>query len=264
MNEALTILPKDINEAKVLAKDLAVSSLLPAALRRKPEDVLVIVLTGAELGIAPMASARGIHVINGKAVFSADLMAGIALTSKPCEYLIVVESSPTVCTYRAKRKGAPSEVKMSFTIDEAKSAGLLTKDSWRHYPADMLRARALGRICRTVFPDVLHGCYVEGEIDPEPEKDVTPQAAHVETVKEALKAAVAAPTKPEPVEAEIVEEKPAVLIPTVEAMTAKIKAANSDTLKALIPALKALPPGDQAALKSVFNARKQELQTRPA
>jgi hypothetical protein len=42
--------------------------------------------------------------------------------------------------YETKRVGS-TPVKISFTIEQAKQAGLTGKDNWRNYPAAMLRAR---------------------------------------------------------------------------------------------------------------------------
>ena len=58
--------------------------------------------------------------------------------------------------------------KFSYTIEEAKQAGLLGKDSWKNYPAAMLRARAVSIVARAVFPDSIMGCsYIHEELGAE-------------------------------------------------------------------------------------------------
>jgi len=45
----------------------------------------------------------------------------------------------------------------TFTIEEAKTAGLAGKDNWKGYPSDMLFARALTRAQRRYAPDIWGG-----------------------------------------------------------------------------------------------------------
>ena len=52
----------------------------------------------------------------------------------------------------------------SFSIEEAKQAGLLGKDNWKNYPARMLKHRALSFAARDSFPDVFAGIYTPDEI----------------------------------------------------------------------------------------------------
>ena len=60
---AVAFRPRDVNEAMTLSKGLSGSALLPRALQGKPADVLVVLLTGHELGLSPMQSLRNINVI---------------------------------------------------------------------------------------------------------------------------------------------------------------------------------------------------------
>lgn len=156
--------PENVNQAWRLAGTLAKSQLVPRALQAKPHDILVTLITGRELGLSPMQSVRGMHVIEGKAVMSADTMAGLVMShSDVCEYLRLVESTEKLALYETKRKGAPEPVRLAFTIEDAARAGLTGKDNWKKYPAAMLRARALSSICRAVYPDFVAGVYEPDE-----------------------------------------------------------------------------------------------------
>jgi len=156
--------PQSLDQAMTLARTLAVSALLPESLRKKPEDVLVVLMTGRELGLSPMQSVRGLHVIKGRPVISADLMVALAQRSPVCEFFRLVESTDTRASYETKRKGS-DVVKMSFTIEQAKAAGLTGKDTWRSYPAAMLRARCAASLARAVYADLLFGVYEHDEAD---------------------------------------------------------------------------------------------------
>jgi hypothetical protein len=145
-----------------LAEKLAPSTLLPEKLRGKVQDVLAIVMAGRELGLQPWAALRNLNVIDGKAVLSADGMVAIVRGSGKCEAFDMIESTDKVATFETMRAGGKPQ-RMSFTIEEARAAGLLSKDNWKKYPAAMLRARAQAALCRLVYQDVLAGVYSDDE-----------------------------------------------------------------------------------------------------
>lgn len=276
-NEIVVVSPKDVGEAKSLSKDLALSALMPQALRKKPEDVLAIVLAGAELGLAPMTAIRGIHLIQGKMSLSADLMGALVNRSTACEYLTLIESTATLATYETKRRGSPAPTRMSFTIEQARRAGVLENPTWQRYPEAMLRARCLAVICRAVYPDLCLGLYdedsaelgqvVDGQIaDSKP----TEQAAHVAAVADTLRAAVA--SKPaDVVEGEVVTEPPPFLTSDVQTMRAKALAAieamtDDAAIKTMIPKIRAYltkDPGARDVIKPAFEARVAVIRNQP-
>jgi len=70
-----------------------------------------------------------------------------------------------MCILHGKRADNGDTWTESFSIQEAKSAGLYRQGGpWSKFPKDMLFARALSRLARQLFPDVIKGVYVEGEI----------------------------------------------------------------------------------------------------
>ena len=169
--QAITPAHTDIDTIGRVAKMACATNYLG---RMSVQEAAFIIMTGAEMGITPMRSLRGIHIVQGKPVLSADLMAAMAMASPECEYLTIKRLDETACVYVTQRRGAPEVVEMAFTMDDAKVAGLLKNPTWKKYPKAMLRARAVATICRAVYPDVLMGVYVEGEI---PESE--PQRARV-------------------------------------------------------------------------------------
>lgn len=181
MSTAITpFVPENLEQAEKLSTQLAKSALLPEALRGKPGDVLVVLITGSELGLSPMQSVRGLHVIKGKAIMSADLQVALTKRHPDCVYFRMTESTALRATYEAQRKGDPKPTSMTFTMEDAARAGLAGGDTWRKYPAAMLRARCSSSLARTVFPDLMLGVYEEDEEDEarsfghQPEIDVTP------------------------------------------------------------------------------------------
>lgn len=163
--KALATTPSDLQGFSSLAEQFAKSRLIPEALQAKPADVFVTLLAGHELGLSPMAALRGIHVVKGKPVLSSDTMAAIVLASGAAEYIRCVESTATVATYATRRKGVPGEEDVrTWTMEDARRAKL-DGDNWTKYPRAMLKARCKAELLRDVYPDVLAGCYVDGEDD---------------------------------------------------------------------------------------------------
>jgi hypothetical protein len=46
-------------------------------------------------------------------------------------------------------------VTLNWTLEDARRARLAEKESWRMYPAQMLRVRATADLVRLVFPDAV-------------------------------------------------------------------------------------------------------------
>jgi hypothetical protein len=210
--KSLSLIPSDLNGFSSLAEQFAKSKLIPTDLQSKPADVFVTLLAGHELGLSPMAALRGIHVVKGKPILSADTMTAVVLASGAAEYIRCVESTADVATYATKRKGDPDERIVSWTLADAKRAKL-DGDNWTKYPRAMLKARCKAELLRDVYPDVLAGCYVEGEIDE--------SGQHAPPVKISL-ATSPTPTAPAPdvIDAEVVERTP------WDAMLARLQAAT--------------------------------------
>jgi hypothetical protein len=149
--------PRSLEEALRLSDTLSKSGLVPAALRGKPADILVVLMTGRELGIGPMQAMQDINVIQGKPVYSADLMvANCKRRRDVCEYFSMVESTDTFAIYKTKRVGA-SEVVLKYTLDDARQEGLLGRDSWIKRPKVMLRRRCAAQLARDEHPDLVRG-----------------------------------------------------------------------------------------------------------
>jgi hypothetical protein len=183
-SNALTALaPRSIDEAKALSRDLSTSQLLPEALRKSPADILATVMTGHELGLAPMQAIRAINVIEGQPTLKAEAMVALVRRSPVCEWLEVRASSNESCTVETKRVGH-KPVSFSFSMADAERAGLVGKKNWARFPAAMLRARAFSAACRAVYQDVILGINSAEEMLDEVRADSGPTS--VASVPEAI------------------------------------------------------------------------------
>jgi len=225
---ALAVVPRSVQEARDLAAQYARSSLMPSDLRGKEADVFVTIMAGLELGMAPMAALRSIHVVKGKPILSADAMVGLVKASGLCEYFVQVEASAKAATYETKRKGDPRPQLFTFTIADAQLAGL-SGDNWKKYPRQMLMARAKAALARDVYSDVLAGVYEEHEKD---------------EIEDRL------PAEGTVIDAEVVTEPD----PVVVALEARILASTAlPELASIVEELKALPEtADKVRLRAAY------------
>jgi hypothetical protein len=121
-------------------------------------QAVVKVLAGRELGFGAFASMTGVAVIQGKPVIGANLLAAAVKQTGKYNYR-VTEHTAEVC--RIKFLEGNQEVGISsFTMDDAKAAGLATKDNWKKYPRNMLFARAIANGQKWYAPDVFNGVTV--------------------------------------------------------------------------------------------------------
>lgn len=161
------------------AKTLAMSNLLPDALRGKAADVFMALMEGLDLGLRPMQALNLIDVIKGKPALKAE--GKRALLQRDGHGFRIVEWSDEKCVVEGCRKGETEWHQASFTKEQAKKAGL-TGDNWSKYPADMLLARATSRLCKAYFADVTNGLATSEEvIDETPRPSLGQVAAERET-----------------------------------------------------------------------------------
>lgn len=260
-SKSLAIVPTDIEGFGSLAARFAKSALIPDALKGKEADVFVTLLAGHELGLPPMAALRGIHVIKGKPILTADTMVALVLGSGAAEYFAPVpaECDDFRATYETKRRDAPYPIRQTWTLDDAKRAQLMSNDNWSKNPRAMLRARAKSILARDVYPDVLAGCYEEGEVDEIRREDGSPTGVMSALPNLGTKRADATVIDITPQPAPAKPEAPAPFDFALAIATAKTVdelAAVGKRIAGLTDAEKAAIPAEkQAALKSSYAAR---------
>jgi hypothetical protein len=151
--------PQTMAELEQFGAMIASSQFAPKGFQGKPSDCMIAIAMGAELGLAPMQSLQNIAVINGKPSVYGDAVIGLIRGSGLCEFFSeTISEDGTTATATTRRKGESKEESRSFSIDEAKKAGLWGKSGpWTQYPARMLQMRARGFLARDVYADVLKG-----------------------------------------------------------------------------------------------------------
>jgi hypothetical protein len=166
--------PTTLDEAMRFSDMLAKSSMVPKAYQGKPEDVLVAVQWGKELGLAPLQALQNIACINGKPSVYGDAAMALVQNSPVCENIeefIESEGTPNptaVCVAHRKNR---TPITARFSVEDAKRAGLWGKQGpWTAYPKRMLQMRARGFALRDAFPDVLKGLITVEEANDYPDE----------------------------------------------------------------------------------------------
>jgi hypothetical protein len=138
------------------------------------QQAMVKLLAGAELGYGPFQSLRAFHVIEGKPVeTSGEITARIKRSGKyRMETYFIDESGNHLDPIKTKSSITHGCVVLIhervdgtwiplepvvFTKDDAKEAGLLSKQVWKSYLRDMLFARTLTAAARRHCADIFGG-----------------------------------------------------------------------------------------------------------
>jgi hypothetical protein len=187
MSKELTMTPgqEEFQVYQVMAKKAAESKFFYGI--GGEAGILSIMLMARELGLPPMQSIMGgMNIIQGKVEISPRMMN--TMIRKAGHKLEILESTEQLCKIKGTRNDTKEEYMASFSIDDAKRAGLVRGGGgWEKYASDMLFARCISRLARRLFADVISTAYVEGEIDRDDDK---PEPVKVQEVQKAEEAVV--------------------------------------------------------------------------
>jgi len=138
---------------------------------RQAAQAAVKVMAGEELGLGPVASMTGIHIVKDKVTVGANLLAALIRKHPDYDYA-VKEHTDQVCAIEFTYKGKPAGVS-TFSMDDATKAGLLNNPTWKKWPMAMLFARAITQGQRWYAPDVAAGSplYTPDELGADVEYD---------------------------------------------------------------------------------------------
>lgn len=174
--------PTDIDGQYRLAVMYHKSKLLPARFTT-PEQILTAMHFAMEhFPTTALTALRQIAVIEGTPTMFGDLplakVMGTGTMAFKNEYFVDKNWKPisiengnmneelfaAVCETGRRMGDFINKHTTSFSLDDAKRAGLLGRGTWTKYPKDMLRYKARGRNLKDQFPDALNGVS-QGEFD---------------------------------------------------------------------------------------------------
>lgn len=156
-------IPQTLEEAWRLAGALATSGMTPKSYGSDQNKIMVGMMAGAEVGLTPMAALQSIAVIGNNPSLWGDGALGLIQASGLLEDMEETDDGNTA-TCTLKRKGRTTPIVRSFSMDDAKRAGLSGKAGpWTQYPARMRQMRARAFAMRDGFADVLRGLHIAEE-----------------------------------------------------------------------------------------------------
>lgn len=178
--------PSTFEEAWRMAQLFSRSELVPKDYLDKPENCLVAIQMGAELGLKPLQALQGIAVINGRPSVWGDALWALVQSSPVVEDAHeIYEGDAATCVIKRRDRSKPTV--QTFSRADAELAGLWNKAGpWRTNPRRMLQMRARAFAARDAVPDVLKGLVIAEEafdlppvrtIEAEPEAPKTGMAA---------------------------------------------------------------------------------------
>jgi len=164
----LALSPKlfNVKEMLLLAKACAGSGFYKD-LMRDSNKALVKMMAGHELGFGPSASLTGIYIVKEKISLSANLIAALIKRSSRYDYKVKTLNDDK-CELDFYETGSEEEFDKyktrwnklgtsTFTMEDAKKAGVTGNSPWKSYPRNMLFARALTNGQKWFCPDVSAG-----------------------------------------------------------------------------------------------------------
>jgi hypothetical protein len=174
------LVPANFQEAYQIAEMLSNSEMVPKNYQRKPNDIVIAMAMGAELGFQPLQSLQNIAVINGRPSVWGDAFRALIIGSPDLlSFKEWFDDSTQTAHCQIERRlasGTKAEFEGSFSLEDAKQAGLFGKQGpWTQYTKRMQQWRALGFAGRNAYADRLRGIWIDAEAQDLPEeKDVTP------------------------------------------------------------------------------------------
>ena len=171
-NKLITTSAQSLDTYMQLADKLSKAELVPQQYRGKPNNILVAIQWGMELGLTPMRALQSIAIINGKASIYGDELLGLVKSHpafRGCEEK--VKDSVATCTIKRDVAGEIEVTERTFSKDDAVKSKLWGKAGpWQQYPDRMLQMRARGFAIRDAFPDAIKGIITYEELRDYPQE----------------------------------------------------------------------------------------------
>lgn len=186
----ISLMPEDAEGVYKVSKYLAPSDLIPKSFGGRPENVFAAIMYGREIGVSAMQALSNIAVVNGRPSVWGELATALVRQSGLCEsltYKFEGTGATLKCIATGKRKDIAEPHTEEFSMDDAKLAGFDKKDTYVKHPRDMIMWKALHRLYKFLWADVLKGISIREiiqdeiiDIEAEPQVEIKPQAAAVE------------------------------------------------------------------------------------
>ena len=208
--------PRATAEQKAEARSVAIANATAA------------VLQGITLGLDPLTALQQIYIVHGRPGMYSEMK--VALLKAHGHEVWTEDLSDTRAVVCGRRAGTEYVERVTVSMAQARTAGWTKNDTYAKTPQDMLYARAAGRVCDRVAPDVLMGIASVEEI-----RDEIHASAEVGNGQRTIRPPRRAPAIEAAVEEpELVEDQPAIQEPEPEPAPRLITTAQQKMMHALL------------------------------
>lgn len=181
-----------------MGEQLVRTGFLPDHLKNGAQ-VAAVVLTGRELGMTPMRAVRSLSMVKGKVVESADSQLARFKADGGRAVFRCLDDERAELWLRHPNGDEHTE---TFTMADAKRAGLLSSGMYAKYPRAMLRSRCITAGLKSVGWEGAIGAY-----DPDEAREIGGSAAAPEPEPAPVATVVEPPPAPRPARVEAVKER---------------------------------------------------------
>lgn len=166
------------------AQDLSIAIFNSKMYPRLPnaEAIQVVIMRGRSLGLGAIQALDVIHYFEGKTAMHAHLIIEMCMKDPDCEYFRFRAGDDTFAEYETKHRQHADSVKLRYTIEMAKQAGLCPdtirtrnptpgekdrRGMWEKRPGEQLRKTCGVQLGRIVYPGRTLGLYALEELGAE-------------------------------------------------------------------------------------------------
>jgi len=144
------------------AEMLAQAQIIPRDYQKNPANLIAAGLAGQSFGWDIATSMRNFHIIEGTPSMRPEAMLGLV---RGAGHSVEIEIGDGAARAVGVRADNGDQHTAMFDMNDAQAAGLTNKKNWKQYPSDMLQWRAVAKLCRALFGDVILGVsYVPEEL----------------------------------------------------------------------------------------------------
>ncbi len=147
-----------ITEIEKMAEYVASSGLF--GVKDKKQAVALLLLAQSE-GLHPMTAVRKYHIIQGKPAKTAETMLAEFKQVGGKVKWHQLDNNIADATFISPDG---DEIRITWTLEDAKRAGLHNRENWKKYPRAMLRSRVISEGIRTIYPQIVFGVYTPDEV----------------------------------------------------------------------------------------------------
>ena len=127
---------------------------------KTPDQAMALMLVAQAEGMHPATITQDYDIIQGKACRKThSVMARFQQMGGKVEWHSLDETKADA-TFSHPLGGS---LRLTWTFEQAKKAGLTGKDNWKNYPRAMLRARCIAEGVRSIYPAAIGGMMVAEE-----------------------------------------------------------------------------------------------------